>query len=351
MEWRQEIETEFGGSVFDTGFSGGVITSGSLIVDFLSTIGGFPLGGIVEIFGDEGSGKTTLALSCLKEALAQKRPILWLDYERTLSHDYMRKIGLDAKVMKDYLISPDTMEDGFMIMKRFCEQHKGGVMAVDSVAAMPPVGDIEKMKEIIGQVRVASQAAVMSISFRQMAQFFKKSDVCAIFLNQERANVDTTGRNPGNKTTPGGVALKFYSSMRVKLETRQAVKVSVEDAVSGGKVDEVIGIELSVTVIKNKLAPSYRRSRMYLRMDEGIDNLRSALQIAELTGSVVKRGAFYTIDSRYSPEIVGGFKAHGYEQMRKYFIAHPKDTERLFEDVKLYLQSKQKKEITDERSD
>jgi len=354
MNWRKEIETEFGVEVFDTGFSGKVISSGSIIVDFLTIIGGFPLGAIVEIFGDEGSGKTTLALMCMREAIKQGRKVLWLDFERTINHELLRKLQIPLEAIGDYIIAPDTMEDGFMIMLRFCEDplNRGGVIFTDSVAAMPPVMDIEKMKEIVGQVRVASMAGIMSTSFRQMCQQFKKADVCAVFLNQERSNIDTTGRSIGQKTTPGGVALKFYSSMRIQLSARQATRVKVEDVVSGGVSDQVVAIEVGVVIVKNKLAPSYRRSKMYLRMDEGIDNLTSALNIAELMGLISKKGAFYTINAKFGGEIAGEVKAHGFERLRKYFIDNPKEQGMLIDDVKAYLGKKLKSvtEVTNESS-
>lgn len=355
MEWRKEIETEFGTAVFDTGFSGCVVSSGSIIVDFLTLVGGFPLGAIVEVFGDEGSGKTTLALMCLREAIKQGRKVLWLDFERTLNYDLLRKLGIPVDSIRDYIIAPDSMEDGFMIMLRFCENpaNRGGVIFVDSVAAMPPVADMEKMKEIIGQVRVASMAAVMSTSFRQMCQIFKKADVCAVFLNQERSNIDTTGRSVGTKTTPGGAALKFYSSMRVQLAARQATRVKVEDVISGGVSDQVVAIEVNVVIVKNKLAPSYRRSKMYLRMDEGIDNLTSALNIAELMGLISKKGAFYTINAKYGGELAGEVKAHGFERLRKYFVENPTEQGMLIDDVKTYLfkRMNQVQEVTNESSE
>lgn len=343
-EWRKDIETEFGGGVFLAGFSGETVSSGSFVVDFLTGIGGFPLGGIVEICGTEGSGKTTLGLTAVESAISRGKAVLWLDFERKLSGVYAKKLGIDFDKLRDYVLSPETMEDGWMIINRFCENlnHKGGLIFVDSVAAMPPVSDLEKVKLIIGQVRVASMAQVMSTAFRQMLNTIKKAQVGVVFLNQERSLIDTTGRSMGQKTTPGGAALKFYSSIRLKMEIRGAIKESREDVITGKPVDMVVGLDVSVTVLKNTLAPSFRKGKIVLRMDEGIDNLTSAVRIGEHLGLITKKGAYYVVAEKLGVDALGGHKEHGFERLRKFFASNADVRGSLMKEVTDYLQSKLK---------
>ncbi|MCK4496758.1 MAG: hypothetical protein KAU24_01080, partial [Candidatus Aenigmarchaeota archaeon] len=207
-KWRIEIESQFGSDIFRSGFGGDVVSSGSFVVDYLTGIGGYPLGSIIEIFGKEGSGKTTLALSAIKQALDKKMPVLYEDYESTVSDEYLKKLHIDPEVLKDYRVFPESMEDGWMVMRRFCEQYESGLMVVDSLAAMPPKFDIKKMEEVIGQTKVASAAAVMSIALKQMTGVVKRRNMCLIFVNQERSRIDTFKSIAGGKTTPGGVAVK-----------------------------------------------------------------------------------------------------------------------------------------------
>lgn len=343
-DWREEIATEFGGDVFLAGFSGEVVPSGSFVVDFLTGIGGFPLGGIVEICGSEGSGKTTLGLTAIESALSRGKPVLWEDFERKLSTTYVRKLGIDFNQIKDYVLSPESMEDGWMMINRFCEtpQHKGGLIVVDSVAAMPPISDLEKVKQIIGQVRVASMAQVMSVAFRQMLNTIRKARVGMVFLNQERSLIDTTGRSLGQKTTPGGAALKFYSSIRLKMEIRGAIKEEKKDALSGLNKEIVTGLDVQVTVLKNTLAPSFRNGKIVLRMDEGIDNLTSAIRVGEHLGLISKKGAYYVVAESLGVDSLGGHKEHGFERLRRFFAENKDVTKNLMEAVISYLSSQLK---------
>jgi recombination protein RecA len=350
-DWKEEITKEFGGDVFLAGFSGDMVSTGSFVVDTLTGIGGFPLGGIVEVCGTEGSGKTTLALTAMVSALKSNRSVMWLDFERKLSSTYAKKLGVDFNAVKDYVLSPESMEDGWMMMNRFCEapQHKGGMIFVDSVAAMPPMSDLEKVKQIIGQVRVASMAQVMSVAFRQMLNTLKKAQVGVVFLNQERSLIDTTGRSLGQKTTPGGAALKFYSSIRLKMEVRGAIKEPQTDPMSGVLADVVTGLEIQVTVLKNTLAPSFRKAKIVLRMDEGIDNLTSALKIAENVGWISKKGAYYVVTEKYSGgDTLGGHKEHGFERLRKFFLDNSDMAGILMKDVTDYLSSKSKSNLEEQ---
>jgi recombination protein RecA len=161
-----------------------------------------------------------------------------------------------------------------------------------------------------------------------------------VFLNQERSLIDTTGRSLGQKTTPGGAALKFYSSVRLKMEIRGVIKESQTDPISGTLADVVTGLDIQVTVLKNTLAPSYRKAKIVLRMDEGIDNLTSALRIAENVGWVTKKGAYYVVADKYSGgDTLGGHKEHGFERLRKFFLNNSETMSILMKDVAGYLSS------------
>lgn len=337
-EWREDIEREFGLEVYQTGFSGDIIKSGSFVVDILTGVGGFPCGAISEVFGTEGSGKTTLALATLKNALEEDRPSLFLDWESTITEPYLVKLNIDPSKFRDYRILPDSMEDGFMVMNRFCERYKNGLIINDSVAAMPPLSDVSKMKEVIGQVKVASQAQVMSVAMRQMVKVFKRSNTCVLFLNQERSNIDTLGRGLGRKTTPGGAAVKFYSSLRVQMEIKPPpIKIQEVDLLTNIKSDKIVGLVVEVRIIKNRLAPSFRRGKLVIRMDEGIDNVTSALWVAEYMGLIKKKGAFYSISEDFSGEALGERKIHGFEQVRNYFAYSSDLRYKLLERVNCYL--------------
>lgn len=340
-EWRDSVAEEFGEDVFQTGFSGDVLSTGSFILDYILGIGGFPCGAIVELFGSEGSWKTTMALETLKATMKAGKPILFLDYESTISYAYLDKLGIDTKLFREFHIFPRTMEDGFMLMKRFCERFNNGLIITDSVAAMPPVSDIQKMKEVIGQVKVGSQAQVMSVAMRQMTQYIRKSNHCVIFTNQERSKIDTMGKGIQRKTTPGGAAVKFYSAVRVQMEViPPAIKEKIENPLTGLVTEEVVGLNVQVRVLKNRFAPNLRRATLVFRMDEGLDNLTSAIWIAEGMGLIKKRGAYYTIDEKYSGEALGGRKVHGVERVRQYFQSNPEIGYMLQTDIEKFLSEK-----------
>jgi acetylornithine/succinyldiaminopimelate/putrescine aminotransferase len=195
------------------------------------------------------------------------------------------------------------------------------------------------MKEVIGQVRVASQAQVMSRAMRQMCSVFKKANHCVIFTNQERSNIDTMGRGLGRKTTPGGAAVKFYSAMRIQMEAvPPGITVETMNPVTGKVNKEIVALNIRVKTIKNRFAPSLRQSNIVFRMDEGLDNLYSALKVAEHIGLVKSKGkGYFILDEKYSGEALGGLKIHGSEKLRQHFKDNPKEHDMLLTDVKDYL--------------
>lgn len=345
-EWdRKGLEYKFGKDVFKTGFQGEVLPTGSFVVDHLTGIGGIPMGHIIEIFGVEGCGKTTLALTILKNALALKKAVLYEDYESTVGDSYLAKLGIDVDRLKDYRVTPNTMEDGLMMVKMFCadKKHDGGVIVIDSLAAMAPQFDMEKSEEVIGQTKIGSASLVMSIGLKQLTGRLAKSNVSLIFLNQERSNIDIRGMSSG-KTTTGGKALRFYSALRFQMDYLGPI---VEEDTNyfdekAGQRKTVKAIKVSVKVIKNKFAPSYVEGQIVLRMDEGIDNLHSALIVAQKLGFISKssKGGFYELDERYSGDTAGKKKIHGEEKMRSYFLDTKDARDVLMADVGNFLGTK-----------
>jgi len=343
MGWREEIETEFGAEIFDSGFKGEVISSGSFIIDILTGIGGLPLGSIVEMFGPEGVGKTTLGLCAIRDALNEGRPVLFEDYETTVSDEQIERLEIGKARLKDVKVTPNSLEDGWMIIKRFCENFSKGLIVVDSLAAMPPIGDIEKMKEVIGQVKIASTASVMSVALKQMTNVLRKSKNCLVFMNQERAKI--SGGIGGMKTTPGGFAVKFYAAIRLQLQPKGSIETTEESPLSGKREKRVTTVEIRAKVIKNKFAPSYVKGILYLRMNAGIDNIMSAIKIAEFFGWIRKgRGGVYRLDEKYSGDDAEGHKERGLENLRLYFSREPEIGNLLLTDVKNELVRRLKKE-------
>jgi recombination protein RecA len=336
--WREELENEFGEDIFITGFQGGVISTGSLVVDSLTSVGGFPIGHFVEIFGGEGCGKTTLALNVIRQAMSEGRAVLYEDYESTVSDRYLVRLGINPEELKDYRVTPKSMEDGWMIKKKFCEKNvvKGGVIVVDSLAAMPPIFDIEKMNEIIGHTKIGSQAAVMAQALKQMTRIVRQSNVCVIFVNQERANIDFRGMASG-KTTPGGSAIRFYCAMRVHLQARGSITAPKKEVVEGESKEEVTAVKVSVKMVKNKFGPSYREGQIIIRMNEGIDNISSAILMGQKMGVITRKGPYFELAEQYSGDTLGRKKVQGGEKLRQYFLENDKLWLNFQRDIHEYL--------------
>lgn len=347
-EWNvSDIKRKFGDASFFSGFSGEVLKTGSFVVDALTGIGGIPIGHIVEIFGAEGCGKTTLALSIVKQALNNGKYVLYEDYESTVSSAYLEKLGVDANMLKDYRVTPKTMEDGFTMMKLFCEdeRHRGGIIIVDSLAAMPPEFDVDKAEEKIGQSKVAASASVMSIALKQLTGILARAEVSLIFVNQERSNIDLRGMGFG-KISTGGKALRFYSAIRIQMENKGSIVYDEPNLFDEEfkKKKVVSALRVSVKVIKNKFAPSYREGEIVVRMDEGIDNIYSLLVVAQNSGLITKssRGAYYELPEKYSGDAAGRKKIHGFEKLRNYFLSDKRYVDMLSEDVLGFINSKEK---------
>ncbi len=277
-----QIEKQFGkGSIMRLGEGGpaegiAVIPSGSPSIDIALGIGGYPRGRVVEIFGPESSGKTTLALHAVAEAQKRGGIAAFVDAEHALDVSYARKLGVNVE---DLLVSqPDTGEQALEITEVLVRSGAVDVVVVDSVAALVPRAEIEGE---MGDSHVGLQARLMSQALRKLTSTISKSRTTVIFINQIRMKIGVMFGNP--ETTTGGNALKFYSSVRIDVRRVGAIKEG----------DQVVGNRTRVTVVKNKLAPPFKKVEFDILYGEGISRVGDVLDLAVDRDIVDKRGSWY----------------------------------------------------------
>ncbi len=295
-----QIEKNFGkGAVMKLGEIGDVsidtIPSGSISLDIALGIGGFPRGRIIEIFGPESSGKTTVALHAIAEAQKLGGIAAFIDAEHALDPVYARNLGVDV----DNLIvaQPDTGEQALEIAEQLVRSGAVDIITIDSVAALVPKAEIDGE---MGDSHVGLQARLMSQALRKLTGVLNKSNTVAIFINQLREKVGILFGNP--ETTPGGRALKFYASVRLDVRKQEAIKVN----------GEVIGTRTKVKVVKNKVAPPFREATFDIMYGKGISNEGSILDLAAEMDIVDKSGAWYA----YNGQKIG----QGRENAKQYLL-------------------------------
>jgi recombination protein RecA len=298
-----QIERAFGkGSVMRLGEKNAAveiesISTGSLGLDIALGIGGLPRGRIVEIYGPESSGKTTLALHCVAEAQKSGGVCAFVDAEHALDPVYAQKLGVD---LDDLLISqPDTGEQALEITDTLVRSGAIDVLVVDSVAALTPRAEIEGE---MGDQLPGLQARLMSQALRKLTGSISKSNTLVIFINQIRMKIGVMYGNP--ETTTGGNALKFYASVRLDIRRTGAIK----------ERDEVIGSETRVKVVKNKVAPPFKQVNFDIIYGEGISKTGELIELGVKAGVVDKSGAWYAF---------GGQKiGQGKEAARRFLKEH-----------------------------
>lgn len=322
-----QIERQFGkGAVMRLG-DGAVqnieaIPTGSLALDNALGIGGLPRGRVVEIYGPESSGKTTLTLQVIAEAQKLGGTCAFVDAEHALDPSYAEKIGVDVD---NLLVSqPDTGEQALEITDMLVRSAAVDVVVVDSVAALTPKAEIEGD---MGDHHVGLQARLMSQALRKLTANIKRSNTMVIFINQIRMKIGVMFGNP--ETTTGGNALKFYASVRLDIRRIGAIK----------KADEVLGNQTRVKVVKNKVAPPFKQCEFDILYNEGISHEGELIDIGVMHNIVDKSGAWYG----YGKERIG----QGKDNARQYLKDHPEMANEIEEKLRVAMGISDAPEIID----
>ncbi len=312
-----QIEKQFGkGSIMKLGETQNLdiesISTGSLGLDIALGIGGLPMGRIVEIFGPESSGKTTLTLSVIAEAQKNGKTCAFIDAEHALDPIYAAKLGVD---IKNLLVSqPDNGEQALEICDALVRSGAVDVVIVDSVAALTPKAEIEGD---MGDSHVGLQARLMSQALRKLTGQIKNSNCLVVFINQIRMKIGVMFGNP--ETTTGGNALKFYASVRLDIRRVGAVKNG----------DEILGNETRVKVVKNKVAPPFRQVEFQILYGEGISKTGELIDLGVKQKLINKSGAWFS----YEGEKIG----QGKNNAKKWLEEHPDKMQELEERLRAEL--------------
>jgi len=310
----KQIERQYGkGSVMRLGDRANVdvdaIPSGSLSLDLALGIGGYPKGRIVEIYGPESSGKTTIALHAIAECQKMGGRAAFIDAENAIDPQYAKALGVDIDEL--ILSQPDSGEQALEITELLIKSGAIDLVVIDSVAALVPQAELdgEISKESMGL-----QARLMSKAMRKLSGVMNRSSCTAIFINQLREKIGIIFGNP--ETTPGGRALKFYSSIRIDVRKGEAIKNGTE----------VIGNKVNLKVVKNKVAPPFKTAQVEIMYGEGISHLSEIINLGAELDILDKAGAWYS----YKGERIG----QGREAVRAYLLANPEIDEEITQKIK-----------------
>ena len=325
-EALRKIEKQFGkGSVMKLGEEAerkiDTIPSGSLALDIALGIGGYPKGRVIEIYGPESSGKTTVALHAIAEAQKQGGQAAFIDAEHALDPNYARALGVNTDEL--LLSQPDTGEQALEIAEALVRSGAIDIIVVDSVAALVPSAEIEGE---MGDSHVGLQARLMSQALRKLSGAINKSKTIAIFINQIREKVGVMFGNP--ETTPGGRALKFYSSIRLEVRRAETLKQGTE----------MIGNRTRIKVVKNKVAPPFKQAMVDIMYGEGISIEGEILDIGSELDIVEKSGAWYS----YNGERLG----QGRENSKQFLLENEMMADEIHTAIREYYQLDE----TDEKS-
>ena len=324
-----QIEKQYGkGSIMRLGDEAGqteieVIPSGCLTLDLALGIGGFPRGRIIEIYGPESSGKTTVALHAVAEAQKMGGVAAFIDAEHALDPVYAKKLGVNLDDL--YVSQPDTGEQALDITDALVRSSAVDIIVIDSVAALTPKAEIEGD---MGDAHVGLQARLMSQALRKLTAIVNKSKTCVIFINQLREKVGVMFGNP--ETTPGGKALKFYASMRLDIRKTDTLK----DA------DGAMGNRTKAKIVKNKLAPPFRQAEFDIVFGEGISQEGCIMDMGVQYDIIGKSGAFYSYD--------GNKVAQGKEKMRQFLKDNPEIRAEIEQKIRDAARGKAPEEVADE---
>jgi recombination protein RecA len=276
-----------------------VTPTGSIALDIALGVGGYPKGRIIEIYGPESSGKTTLALHAIAQAQIKGGYVAFIDAEHALDAQYAKKLGVDIDNL--LLSQPDTGEQALEIVEALVRSGSVDTIVIDSVAALVPEAEINGD---MGASHVGLQARLMSQAMRKLSGVISKTNTTAIFINQIREKVGIMFGNP--ETTPGGRALKFYSSIRLEIRKSEALKDG----------NDITGSKAKIKVVKNKVAPPFKQVEVDIIFGEGISKIGEILDISTELEYVSKAGAWYA----YQGEKIG----QGRDNAKKFLLDNPK---------------------------
>ncbi|MBQ3181540.1 MAG: recombinase RecA [Clostridia bacterium] len=309
-----QIEKNFGkGSVMKLGERANAqveaLPTGALSLDYALGIGGLPKGRIIEIYGPESSGKTTVALHVIAEAQARGGEVAFVDAEHALDPSYAKKLGVNVEEL--IVSQPDTGEQALEIAEMLVRSNAIDVIVIDSVAALVPKSEIEGE---MGDSHVGLHARLMSQALRKLAGVISRTNTIAIFINQLREKVGVIYGNP--EVTTGGRALKFYASVRMDVRKQELIKQGTD----------VIGARTKVKIVKNKVAPPFKEAEFDIMYGEGISKIGCILDIATATGIIQKGGAWYS----YNEERIG----QGRENAKQFLKEHPELLAKIEDEVR-----------------
>lgn len=321
----KQIEKQFGkGSVMKLGDRAAVdvavIPTGSLTLDLALGIGGYPKGRIIEIYGPESSGKTTLTLHAIAEVQKQGGTAAFIDAEHAIDPVYAKNLGVNIDEL--ILSQPDSGEQGLEIAETLVRSGAIDLVVVDSVAALVP--QVELDGEMADQ-QMGLQARLMSKALRKLSGVMNKTDCTIIFINQLREKIGVMFGNP--ETTTGGRALKFYSSVRVEIRRSEAIKNGTE----------IVGNKVNIKVVKNKVAPPFKSTQVDIIYGKGISRDGEVLDLAVDKDIVDKSGAWYA----YKGEKIG----QGRENAKRYLVEHPDIMNEITEAIKASLMPVEEEEL------
>ena len=310
-----QIERQFGkGSIMKLGEAAAnmqveIISTGSIALDLALGVGGLPRGRVVEIFGPESSGKTTLTLHCIAEAQRTGGVAAFIDVEHALDPAYARDVGVD---LDNLLVSqPDTGEQALDIAEMLVRSNAVDIVVIDSVAALVPKAEIEGD---MGDTHVGLQARLMSQALRKLTAAISKSRTTMVFINQIREKIGVMFGNP--ETTSGGRALKFYASVRLDIRKLETIKVGTD----------VVGSRTRVKVVKNKVAPPFKVAEFDIMYGKGISRVGSLIDVGLEKNIIGKTGSWYT----YGEARIG----QGRENAKVYLEEHPEMAEEIEDKIR-----------------
>lgn len=296
-----------------------VISSGSILLDEALGVKGYPRGRIVEIYGPESSGKTTLALTAVAEVQKNEGRCAYIDAENSIDPEYARKIGV--KIDELVISQPDSGEQAFEIVDMLAKSGAFDLIVIDSVAALVPQSELDGM---MSDNSVGVQARMMSKALRKISGTLNKTKTTIIFINQLREKIGVIYGN--NETTTGGRALKFYSSVRIDIRRQEAIKDGTN----------IIGNTVNIKVVKNKVAPPFKGCKLDIIYGKGISKEGEALDLGVQYELIKKAGAWY--------EVNGDRMGQGRETAKQFLREHPEILEKLQQDIRDKMSLKDKKD-------